>query len=100
MPSTASVWLRQLRVHQWAKNLLVVLPALAAHQAPVGSVAAQLLLAFASFSLLASAVYLVNDIEDVEHDRQHPTKRNRPLASGRVSVGQAAAVAALLAAVA
>jgi 4-hydroxybenzoate polyprenyltransferase len=97
--SPVSLWLRQLRVHQWAKNVLVVLPALAAHVAS-GRVGGALVMAFLSFSLLASSVYLVNDIEDVEHDRAHPTKRNRPLASGRVSVGQAAAVAALLAAVA
>jgi 4-hydroxybenzoate polyprenyltransferase len=94
------VWARALRVHQWAKNLLLVLPALAAHRAPTPLLVGSLVVAFVSFSLLASAVYLVNDIEDVEHDRVHPTKRERPLASGQMSVTAAAGAAAMLAAVA
>ena len=90
-------WVRALRVHQWAKNLLLVLPALAAHRLPTPGTIASLLVAMLSFSLLASAVYLVNDIEDVEHDRQHPTKRLRPVASGQLTVKMAAAAAAVLA---
>ena len=96
--SWPSLWVRALRVHQWAKNLLLVLPALAAHRAPTPALVGPLLLAFLSYSLLASSVYLVNDIEDVEHDRLHPTKRDRPLASGQISVAAAAAAAAGLAA--
>jgi 4-hydroxybenzoate polyprenyltransferase len=98
--SWPSLWVRALRVHQWAKNLLLVLPALAAHRAPTPALFGPLLLAFLSYSLLASTVYLINDIEDVEHDRLHPTKRDRPLASGQISVPAAAAAAAGLAAVA
>jgi 4-hydroxybenzoate polyprenyltransferase len=94
------VWVRALRVHQWAKNLLLVLPALAAHRAPTPALVGPLLLAFLSYSLLASAVYLLNDITDVEHDRVHPTKRDRPLASGRMSVNAAAGAFAGLAALA
>jgi 4-hydroxybenzoate polyprenyltransferase len=98
--SWPSMWVRALRVHQWAKNLLLVLPALAAHRTPTPALVGPLLLAFLSYSLLASAVYLVNDIEDIENDRLHPTKRDRPLASGQMSEKAAAAVAAGLAAVA
>ncbi len=93
-------WARAVRVHQWAKNLLLALPALAAHLAPTQEVLAPLLLGFLSFSLLASAVYLINDLADLEHDRAHPVKRLRPLAAGQVGTGAAAAVATLLAAVA
>jgi 4-hydroxybenzoate polyprenyltransferase len=59
-----------------------------------------LLLAFFSFSLLASAVYLVNDLADLEHDRAHPTKRARPIAAGRIGPAAAAVAAAALAAAA
>jgi 4-hydroxybenzoate polyprenyltransferase len=93
-------WARAVRVHQWAKNLLLALPALAAHLGPTPEVLGALLLAFFSFSLLASAVYLVNDLADLEHDRAHPTKRARPIAAGQVSPAAAAIGAAALAAVA
>jgi 4-hydroxybenzoate polyprenyltransferase len=91
------VWVRALRVHQWAKNLLLVLPALAAHRAPTPALVVPLLLAFLSYSLLASAVYLFNDIQDVEHDRLHPTKRDRPIASGQMGVSTAVAAFIVLA---
>ena len=74
-----------LRPHQWLKNLLVVVPALAAHRLDwtTGSNAT---LAFISFSLCASGGYVLNDVLDLAADRQHPRKRSRPLASGRLSV--------------
>ena len=81
--SWLSTWVRAVRVHQWAKNLLLVLPALAAHLVPDTRAIGLLVTAFVSFSLLASAVYLLNDIQDLEHDRAHPVKRTRPLAAGR-----------------
>ncbi len=83
---------RALRPHQWAKNLLVVVPALAAHKPPGAAVAA----AFVSFSLLASSVYLTNDVADIEYDRLHPRKKARPVASGAVSKGTALFVSLLL----
>ena len=78
-------WVRALRPHQWAKNFLVLLPAGAAHLAPSANLVARLLLAFLAFSMLASAVYLLNDLADLPHDRAHPTKRRRPLAAGELS---------------
>jgi 4-hydroxybenzoate polyprenyltransferase len=87
------VWLRAVRVHQWAKNLLLFLPALAAHRPPSPRLAADLAIAFFSFSLLASGLYLVNDVLDRDHDRAHPTKRDRPIASGRITAGAASVVA-------
>jgi 4-hydroxybenzoate polyprenyltransferase len=83
--------LQAMRPHQWTKNLLVFAALLftryvtdhAAWTAAVG--------AFATFCLAASAIYLLNDIVDREHDRHHPKKRNRPIASGALPVPAAAA---------
>lgn len=93
-----SAWLRAIRVHQWAKNGLLVLPALAAHLGPEPATLARLVAAFVSFSLLASAVYLLNDLADLEHDRAHPVKRLRPLAAGEIGSGQVLVAMAVLAA--
>lgn len=70
-----------LRLHQWAKNLLVFVPLLAAHAAH-GRLIGHAVLAFLAFSLCASSVYLLNDMLDLPHDRAHPLKRARPFASG------------------
>lgn len=90
-------WLRLVRIHQWAKNGLLLLPALAAHLSPTGAVLGHLGAAVASFSLLASALYVLNDLVDRDHDRRHPTKRHRPLAAGTVGTGAAVAVMAAFA---
>jgi 4-hydroxybenzoate polyprenyltransferase len=76
---------RAMRPHHWLKNLLVFLPVLLAHQTSNPAVLWSALLAFVSLSCAASAIYLVNDLVDVESDRKHPTKRFRPLASGALS---------------
>ncbi|GAB3670242.1 UbiA family prenyltransferase [Salinisphaera aquimarina] len=79
-------WARALRIYQWAKNGLIFVPLLAAHElADVGTVA-MALLAFIAYSLLASSVYLLNDLVDLGDDRQHPRKRERPFASGRLPI--------------
>lgn len=78
----AAIYLKALRPHHWAKNLLVFLPAALAHQLTNPYVMWWSFLAFAAFSLTASATYLINDLVDLESDRKHPTKRNRPLAVG------------------
>ncbi|MGG7566938.1 UbiA family prenyltransferase [Rhodovulum sp. DZ06] len=89
-------WIKALRPRQWAKNALIFAPLLAAHQA-AGFGAA--LAAFVAFSLLASSVYLVNDMLDLKADRAHPRKRARPFAAGDVPIGPGAGVAAGLVAV-
>ncbi len=100
--STPVTWVKQvakaLRVHQWAKNVLVFVPVLASHQLTNGRLLLQAGLAFFSFSLCASSVYIVNDCLDLESDRRHPRKRNRPFASGSLSIpfGLALAAACLL----
>ncbi len=78
-------WAKQLRLHQWLKNLLIFVPLLASHQlssAPLINAS----LGFLFFSLCASSVYLLNDLLDLNEDRGHPTKRFRPFAAGRLSV--------------
>jgi 4-hydroxybenzoate polyprenyltransferase/phosphoserine phosphatase len=70
-----------LRPHQWLKNFLVFIPMLLAHDFSGGDILAAVA-AFISFSLVASSVYILNDILDLSADRAHPRKRLRPFASG------------------
>jgi 4-hydroxybenzoate polyprenyltransferase/phosphoserine phosphatase len=82
--SPFKAWLKAIRLHQWAKNFLIFLPLLLAHAWAPGLVAGAAV-AFLSFGLCASATYIVNDLLDLEADRQHPRKRLRPFASGDLS---------------
>jgi 4-hydroxybenzoate polyprenyltransferase len=77
------VWLRALRVHQYAKNVLIFVPLLTAH-AYAFHYLLSALFAFVAFSLCASSVYLLNDLIDLRADRQHPTKQKRPFACGAI----------------
>ncbi len=83
---TLSNWLKMLRVHQWLKNLLLFVPLLAAHQMGNLQSLGTLILAFVSFSLCASAVYMANDLLDLESDRKHPRKRLRPFACAALPI--------------
>ncbi len=76
--------LKAIRLHQWAKNVLVFVPALLAHDVSPRSLLVSLL-SFLSLSFCASATYLINDLLDLEADRRHPRKRNRPFAAGDLS---------------
>jgi len=78
---------RALRLHQWAKNALVFVPLVLGGKALEPSAWLAAAGAFLAISLLASATYLFNDLWDLPDDRQHWTKRNRPLASGELSIG-------------
>lgn len=89
--------LKLCRVHQWVKNLFIFLPAFFGQAFTRDSVL-ELGLGFLCFSLLASAVYILNDIKDVNDDRQHKEKQHRPIASGAISIPSAYLIAALLAA--
>src|SRR5215470_12059557 len=77
---------RLLRVHQWSKNLLVFAPVVTSHRVFSVSVLRASGVMFAAFCCAASATYILNDILDLDSDRRHQNKRNRPVASGRVSV--------------
>jgi 4-hydroxybenzoate polyprenyltransferase/phosphoserine phosphatase len=85
-----------LRVHQWLKNLLLFVPLLAAHQLGHADALGTVLLAALAFSLCASAVYIGNDLLDLESDRRHPRKRLRPFANGRIPVTWGVLLAPLL----
>ncbi len=89
--------LRAARPHQWAKNLLVFVPLITSHSYTSLSAIGCAILAFVSISLCASGVYVLNDLADIDADRQHPKKRFRPIASGAVPIATAVAVVAAFA---
>ncbi len=88
--------LRQARPKQWAKNVLVFAAPAAAGVLDDWSFFGRTFLAFVAFCLVSSGTYYWNDIHDVEADRRHPTKRNRPIASGVVPLATARVVGVLL----
>lgn len=101
-----TAYFKAIRPHQWLKNVLVFLPMLAAHQLD-GSTFMASLFAFVAFSLIASSVYIVNDLLDLDADRAHPRKWQRPFAAGSIPItsgmwmaagllGAGAVIAALL----
>ncbi|MDB6019519.1 MAG: putative Prenyltransferase, UbiA family [Pedosphaera sp.] len=93
-PNTAlPALIKAIRPHQWVKNLIILVPLLTAHQLTNSRLLANALLAFVAFSLCASAVYVLNDLFDLEADRHHPTKRLRPFAAGRLSIPTGALLA-------
>jgi 4-hydroxybenzoate polyprenyltransferase/phosphoserine phosphatase len=100
-PSKFSIrlWLKALRVHQYAKNALIFVPLLTAHAYTQSSVLSAIL-AFVAFSLCASSVYLLNDLIDLRADRQHPTKQKRPFACGAIPLAHGVTAIPILLAVA
>ncbi|MEM7689274.1 MAG: UbiA family prenyltransferase [Pseudomonadota bacterium] len=78
-------YLRALRPHQWAKNLLLFLPLVAGHEFFDPKAILASLIAFIAFSVVASSAYIINDLLDLPSDRDHPEKCNRPFATGAVS---------------
>lgn len=78
--------IKQIRLHQWVKNFLILVPVITSLTFTNGQL---LLVSFATvflFSLIASSVYIINDIIDVDNDRNHHEKKNRPVASGNISI--------------
>lgn len=81
-PNRLRAFVRALRCHQWSKNILVFLPLIAAHAYFSRDAVTGAALMFAAWCLVASGIYVLNDLLDLEADRRHPTKRLRPFASG------------------
>jgi 4-hydroxybenzoate polyprenyltransferase len=81
-----SPYLQALRLQQWLKNLLVFVPLAMAHRFLEINLLGKTFLAFLAFGLCASSVYLVNDLLDLQSDRHHPRKRQRPFATGELSL--------------
>ena len=93
MSSRAGALIGMLRPHQWTKNLLVFVSLIAGHQYTDTRLIELTLLCFVSLCLVASGGYVLNDLADVRDDRQHPLKRQRPIAAGQVGRTSACAVA-------
>lgn len=87
---------RQMRPEQWFKNVFVLAPLVFAKHLTHPSIIISAIGGFGVFCLLASSIYTINDLVDVEADRVHPKKRFRPIASGRVSVGAGKVLAGVL----
>jgi 4-hydroxybenzoate polyprenyltransferase len=87
---------RTLRPHQWVKNVFVLAPVVFAREVFDPGLLVRAASGFVIFCLLASAVYTINDVADVEADKLHRVKRNRPIASGRVPIALARVLAAIL----
>lgn len=83
--NSLKVILKQIRVHQWVKNILIFLPALLGHKTGLADYG-NAVWGFFAFSFIASAIYVINDLADIESDRNHPNKRNRPAASGQIKL--------------
>ncbi|MEM9282486.1 MAG: UbiA family prenyltransferase [Verrucomicrobiota bacterium] len=79
-------WVQALRVHQWAKNMLIAVPFFVGHHYDTVWQVAGLFAAFIAMSFCASGTYLWNDLLDLEYDRAHPRKRNRLAASGKATI--------------
>ncbi len=94
-----TAWIALLRPRQWVKNLLVLAPIWFAFNYDVDVIARGITM-FTAFCLGASAIYIINDLKDIDTDRHHPEKKKRPLASGAVSVPVAAVSSLLLTALA
>jgi 4-hydroxybenzoate polyprenyltransferase len=87
---------RALRPHQWAKNVLLLVPLLAAHRIADLAALGSVLLSVVAFSLCASSMYVFNDLLDLEADREHPRKSLRPFARGEIPVAAGVALTATL----
>lgn len=88
--------IKLMRPHQYVKNLFIFLPIFFALKITDIALLTNAFIAFIAFSLTASAIYTLNDYHDIEEDRQHPKKKNRPLASGEISKSQAIVILLIL----
>ena len=85
-----------IRPHQWIKNVFVMVPLFFGGSLLDSTDIIASLIAVLAFSFIASSIYCLNDIIDVEDDRRHPTKCHRPIAAGKISVAQAYVMMALM----
>ena len=92
-----SAIIKLMRPHQYVKNLFIFLPLFFALKITDMALLTNTFIAFIAFSLTASAIYTLNDYHDIEEDKQHPKKKNRPLASGEISKSQAIIIMSVLA---
>ncbi|MGS0747421.1 decaprenyl-phosphate phosphoribosyltransferase [Halpernia sp. GG3] len=89
-------YLKLLRIEQWVKNLFVFAPLFFSGNVMNSDLLVKSIFAFVIFSIAASSIYIINDYSDIEQDRKHPEKKNRPIASGEISKKQALLVLFIL----
>lgn len=90
------IYLKTIRIHQWVKNILIFMPMVLAHQILNVTAISLGIKAFLAFSCIASAIYIVNDIFDIESDKKHPIKSKRPLPAGQITLTTAYGLVAVL----
>ncbi|MFA5688350.1 MAG: UbiA family prenyltransferase [Kiritimatiellales bacterium] len=88
-PPAFKCWIKALRVRQWIKNILVFVPMILAHRLTEPALYINAVLAFFAFSCMASAIYVCNDLFDLNSDQHHPRKKFRPFAAGNISANGA-----------
>ena len=89
-------YFRLIRINNWIKNVIIFSPLFFAGKISNIVLLQQSLISFISFSFLTSSIYILNDYMDLEHDRAHPSKKNRSLASGKIPIAHAGAMAIVL----
>ena len=95
-----NAYIKEMRIHHYIKNILVLIPLICSGQFFDWTRLHDGIIGVLAFCLLSSAIYFINDIADVESDRSHPVKRNRPIASGAIPMRNAYAMIVLLTAAA
>ncbi len=88
--------IKELRIHQWIKNTFVLIPLVFDRQLFLVEPLTRTIIGFLLFCFVSSSVYLINDVMDVEADRLHPKKKNRPIASGELPIPLAITIATIL----
>ncbi len=88
--------LQQLKIEHYIKNLIIFIPLILSHNFLNGHAVLHQTMLFLSFCMISSAVYIINDLKDVDEDRQHPYKKFRPIASGIITTKTAIFLIALL----
>lgn len=89
-------YIKLIRVKHWIKNLLIFLPIFFSKNLGNQEKIISVIIGFISFSFVASSIYIINDIRDVEKDRKHPIKKNRPIATGKISIKNSIILSVLL----
>lgn len=94
-PPFRAVFFKSIRIHQWVKNLLLVIPLIVGHRISDAQALLGFVISFVAFGLMASSAYLINDLADLGADRKHPEKRQRPLAACAMSIPAGLGIAAV-----
>lgn len=89
-------YIKLIRVKHWIKNILIFLPIFFSRNLGNTEKVIDIIIGFISFSLIASSIYIINDIRDLEKDKKHPVKSKRPIASGKIPVNKAMTLSVIL----